>query len=272
MSLETTTFQLHEKSVIDHERLALLDLPKSVSKLVNSVGVAAVGSRMLQSTPTPLLQLTSEFLTIVSMDTTPSSDKEAYAHVLRDFILPLTRARIEKPRAEADFGGTYNNSCPVAERSFADLVAQVKNPRQKDLTYRNDKVSTYLSNTGVPMLLRKTVDVSTALSLVDIEMPGLVLPAGTIVNIDHEGTSQIAERVKYGATYKTFEFGGTPKIRPLRLSPWAFDDPMDMTLFADRAIKNPTVPDFEDTGKLVHLGIKDFRQAALRVMEFCSQR
>jgi hypothetical protein len=179
--------------------------------------------------------------------------------------------------AAVELLGEDLRSCSQAEDFFVLAVKQIgSNGRADD----HDRISVYHNADGTPIALRKTKIESTALLLEPAVSPQLVpIPAGTVVHVGPNASyvktgefDYLDRRNRPKTRYQTFEVGGEDtglEVAPLRLSPWAYEDPLDRAVFAiSRYNTGAEVQYDSDRAKLAQgFSIDDFRLAARSVMD-----
>lgn len=172
--------------------------------------------------------------------------------------------------------------CSNAEHYFAVAVDQIE---AEFTTGRNREISVYHDDGGNPLFLRKKLDVSTALTLDDMEFEGIPVPPGTIVamrpNDYYNDTNAVTgmfrskDDEKPVSTFRTIRFDSDiDAILPLRLSAFAFPDPMDRALFAAQEIQiNPKYGDVAlNVARLndrIDYDLPRFQKAAHTLLDAC---
>lgn len=157
-----------------------------------------------------------------------------------------------------------HETCDRAEVFFTNAVEQVVRRTNQD----QPRLSVYHTKEKEPLALRKTFDASTALLLRDITVNGGFVPAGTIVgvgNIKRTGQTIQASRIM-----QSYEVIPPFTISPIRLSPWAYADALDRSLFGIG--KEGTQPIIYDPGRarrVAHYELANFVEASELIMKAC---
>lgn len=169
--------------------------------------------------------------------------------------------------------------CVKAEGYFRDVLTQIHTGRNAGQEF----VNVIHDQKGRPLILQKAVEGRTGLTLVPmtftkpveqdgIDVLSMQVPAGTIVDVSTGGSVWDVRR----SGNDTFDYEttliDTPTIRPARLSPWAYDDPLDRLAFAlkiEHQTGEPIGYDRERAAMLEHRSLADFQAAAVRVMDLC---
>lgn len=126
------------------------------------------------------------------------------------------------------------DACSEAEHTFRDTIQQVIGGTCEDQKF----VSVYHTQSGKPLLLRKTRPASTALTLDWLEINGVPVAPATIVRPPKTQTESmtghavIEQEGWYKFLARTFVLPETPEITPSRLSPWFHEEELDRALFA----------------------------------------
>jgi hypothetical protein len=192
------------------------------------------------------------------------------------------------------WGYKAQGTCGFAEHTFAmaarQISAQVAGEPIEPQPGTQAILSVYHDADSTPILLRKSSEENTALTLRPIDLQSeyggdLSLPAGMIVSVVETGapsqvrqalTGQYAPEQQPGATFTSHEldplaFG----LCPQRLSPWAFASSDDASLFAIKHVNRLggicTAPAFSQRRWDTYgdVSIADFRQGATSLLALC---
>jgi hypothetical protein len=185
---------------------------------------------------------------------------------IEEVVLPMTDVTVTEP-AEAKLTHAALVGCIHAEGYFKGCLDQI-NLGQFGF---QDRIKTYHDAKGTPIALQKSKSESTALTLKPLTVDGAtVIPAGTIAGVDTR-----MMRTKTGSmrgrlvTFDTYEVDGPFALCPKRLSPWAYNDPLDRSIYAVR----PRLAGgnyHEERGDIVvDTTLEDFQHAAAQVMQMC---
>ncbi len=195
----------------------------------------------------------------------PSQEAVAF---LSETILPLCQVPPSTAPVKVKFGKKGSDACQRAERFFGQCLKQIETGEY----HGQPRISVYHGPDGTPFALRKSTDESTALTLIPVASHGLeVAPAGTIVALgDKMNKKRTGEEELPGFRLETYLVDKALTLSPVRLSPWAYDNPLDRSLYA---ISNAWVeePQYDRIrARIVELySLSDFRQASRTVMEVC---
>ncbi len=203
-----------------------------------------------------------------------SRSSRARRRVLQEEILPLSGVRVP---LKADFRCKSNSLatvgiCSEAEGFFCDVVDQIVDGRNRGQT----TVSVFHDATGVPLLLKKSYKENSALALVPISVGSYgTLPASLLAAVPQNNIRKTVRIVHGDRTFQTHEVDETAfAITPMRMSAWAYDDPLDQALFTvvPRYGNEPGLIDSIDMGlvrRIEDKNLKDFQEAAAKVMQLC---
>lgn len=162
--------------------------------------------------------------------------------------------------------------CSYAETAFFEAVKQVRTHRLAS----QSEIDIYHTALGKPLLFQKNRDNSTALALQTFDLEGMVIPAGMIVCMPYDQNISISRRRRINEGWQAFNINSHMVeaeqlvIDPLRLSPWAYEDPLDRALFALDGYDNDLYCSPERAHKVTKYDIDDFREAASRIIELCT--
>jgi len=163
--------------------------------------------------------------------------------------------------------GMDQEVCDEAEKFFSDAAQQI-------LTGSNQyqpRLSVYHTKAGEPLAFRKVFASSTALLLRDVTLDKGFIPAGTIVGIPkHEKTGQT---IRNDRILQTYQVDDTFTISPYRLSPWAYDEPLDRALFAigKEPGQRPVTFDPGRANRVAHYTMDHFMHASSRIIQLCDE-
>lgn len=194
-------------------------------------------------------------------------------------ILPIAGIAQEEPSLSTRLVSGNGGTCTRVESTFGQLLAQVKGKKSY-----HPKVSVYFDPaTQKPIIIRKTYDNTSGLALAPISADGVYIPQGTVVGFPYrydaghetaDGQFELVGKSQQGgAAYASYALGPDAGIEPMRLTAWAFDDPLDRTLFAVRAEASVNGGydikeyDRQRANMLQKTSLADFQQAAARIME-----
>ena len=156
--------------------------------------------------------------------------------------------------------------CAKAEPYFARLYRQIMLKQARPHTL----ITVYYDDSGTPLMLEKLEEAASALSLTPIQLGGIALPAGSLVKIlanRKSITTAPNKEVKYRAQEAQ---KGIIGVEPLRISPWAYADPLDRALFGVQTRHDGEVVYAGlRAGQASSLTIGDFQEAAAVVMQMC---
>lgn len=179
-----------------------------------------------EETPTPGLQL------LTTMYAELAERRRSAQHIARFIdkkLLALSRLAPEQPDHEAGLAHESRDCCSQAERHFQSALNQLETGSPEG----HSKVSIYHDDHGEPLLLRKKIAESTALTLVPLALDNMVVPPGAIVSVDNRANRRQSGQVDHGRfSVHSYQAGPDLRVNPLRLSAWAYDDPLDRGLFA----------------------------------------
>lgn len=201
-------------------------------------------------------------------------DDEASAEVADSGLellgsLLLPQAGLAKPEQQPMPGNLVKssaNSCKGAEAYFIDTVNQIKSGEYAG----QDRVSVYHDESGRPLALRKSHEASTALTLVPIQLGAAVIPAGIIADVGHDANTKSTGMVNYDDyMLETFDVGKVISIAPLRVSPWAYANAPDRTLFGVSGMPATLTYDGVRGEQAAGGQLANFEQAAQTIMTLC---
>ncbi|MCA9330025.1 hypothetical protein KDA11_05225 [Candidatus Saccharibacteria bacterium] len=156
-------------------------------------------------------------------------------------------------------------ACSSAEWRFYSMLKKVN--QQTDDEHR---LITVYYDDRQPVFIQKNRGSLTALNLVPLRIAGCYVPTGTIVEISSSVSSVINARHKYvdGSQYISMPLYDVG-ISPIRISSWAYQDPLDRALFACQKQSDDQIEiNHQTLQKVTSVDIEDFRQAAKVVMSF----
>lgn len=184
----------------------------------------------------------------------------------------LEYAGLDEP--DINFRGVGGNgsdeACIAAELYFTDALQQVGERRY----ISQSRVTMYHDQNGAPVLLRKSEDVSSALTLCGIEISGVPIVPGTIVGVDKRASKEKTGSLQF--EYQGFEIAThllQPDllVNPIRISPWAYPNPLDRALFAMSSYGAQSAKvDRDRQERVVPYSLEDFHRCAHVISELCS--
>lgn len=229
--------------------------------------------------PSPLLLLSR--LLQFDINDRPADSRRS-SQLLGNFVLPAlnTTASEKTIAATQSTNDDTSIACIQTEARFVGALKQI-NSRSYQL---QNRVSVIVDETGTPVLFRKGSAESTALTLCNLKVDGCIFPPGTIVDIrgnnENNPTHTIQNKLNgHRERLDVFAIPDDLTAAPVRLSPWAFHDPLDRAIFgmsggiiregsdlqASQDLHfNPSRADIA-----VSYEIGDFRDAASQVLVLC---
>lgn len=220
-----------------------------------------------QSEPLP----TTHLLARVFAAMTQGPPSAQVVQFLETYTPPLKAVTQEPWSRQVKWGSGPGGACPLADEAFNAALQQVRRERYVE----HSRISAYHDQNGTPLLFRKTADERTALTLVPFEMKGFTIPAGTIVGVSSNtffakptGRDE-HKRFAFESWQWTDDYG----ITPLRLSPWAYENPEDRALFACEGW--PFEGDWMEYDRyradmIKRTSLDDYAAAAQRIVELCA--
>lgn len=205
-------------------------------------------------------------------------------------ILPLAGIRIlSEPTARLTVSPVLDETCQRTEPTFVDALWQIAYVEKKGRLPRtpsprrtiHDRMSVYTDEQGSPLILRKQRDSRLGITLSNILLnDALVVPAGTFVGVDSRDTTGITDQAAHAyqqagkhtpreRSFHLFTVSSSFAIRPLRIGPWAYDDPIRRAFFA---IERRPMGERYDRGRarqIISHTLADFQQAAERIIRLC---
>lgn len=229
--------------------------------------------------PSPLLLL-SRLLQFDIND--KPADSRRSSQLLGNFVLPGLRTTASERLivASQSTNDNTNIACVQTEARFVGALKQIKTR-----SYRlQSRVSVTVDETGTPVLFRKGNAESTALTLCNLEVGGCIFPPGTIVDVrdNNENNPTHTKRNKLNGHREQLDVHAIPEdltAAPVRLSPWAFDDPLDRAIFgmsggiirgaSDLQMSKDSSFEASRAEIAQTYNISDFRDAANQVLLLC---
>lgn len=200
---------------------------------------------------------------------------------ITDHGLPFARIPTQPPVTNQVAATiTNHSSCPDAEKYFTSALRHVNRLYQGDRTRQHRRVSVYVDQDYAPIALRKHTESSTALLLQPVRHTesGIVFPVGTIVGVASTQTEPTPPPlIGSFSPYKSGNFGVQTfdaseglTVFPLRLSPWAYSDPLDRALFGVNS-PEPGILGYDTARANLVTGVQigDFQEAATHIIELC---
>lgn len=280
----------HHRQVVEQERRLINSLPDLQREFIDSSASAldtAQSRNTITGTPTPALYLVKAAFDELGWDSRPRTIMAA-----RHIPTLLRIARIECAPLEPE-AVTYNKSssqgCSGAENRFVEAAAQLLNKTTGEIT---QNLRVYCDADGQPLAFGKSEKDRTSLLLrpvtalasgydprpflsrhAETDREGVIMPAGTIVTISSDGYRPVGNK-RYGAWDATVFTRSAeescfplPRIRPIRLSAWAYENSDDRQLFA--VSNNGEVCDAGRAAMLASTDLEMFRQAAAMILDEC---
>jgi|GEM_PF-3609323 len=145
-------------------------------------------------------------------------------------LIPLAQLPDRRPDQQVKLGDDDDRGCcPRAESYFHSALEQLRSRWFEG----HSRLSVYHDAEGTPLLLRKKVDESTGLTLAPLALKNMVLPPGTIVTVGSAANKQQTGFIRHSQfSIHSYSADDSLELTPLRLSAWAYDDPLDRALFA----------------------------------------
>lgn len=189
-----------------------------------------------------------------------------------DVLVPLAGITPQVATHEGTWSRSSSAACGMAEHHFLSALRQVRELRDA----RHDRMSTYLDESGSPVLFRKSYYESTAISLTGIALgEDAVIPAGTILGLgDNMNRQQTGEYDGGGFTLATFAVPQVLQIAPIRVSAWAYDNPADRAVFGlPQGRVGALKEDCRRTPEefIEHTALDDYADASQRIVELCAE-
>jgi hypothetical protein len=185
--------------------------------------------------------------------------------------MPTTILKISigcnKPDISSKTGVTKVGSCKLADEYFVDAAAQTLGRNRRFGTQA--RITVYHDSNLLPVLLRKDRDESSSLTLTSMQNDnGLVIPPGSIVYYNEKVTNPPV--IQKGVSLCAQPFDNEQALSFLRLSAFAYDDPIDRALFATEGFGGDMLRiDGEKAQKILEYDLDDFRTAARIIVDLC---
>ncbi len=201
-------------------------------------------------------------------------------HIIGSIVVPMCDMSTTATTARAAaYINEYPGRCKDTERTFHDTLQQAKHGNYAG----QSQVRVYHSAAGVPLVLQKETQYASGLALapftitdsemhVNVEATGFAhVPAGTVVGLRSEQGNRSGNRKRKGCQYSTWTVDGPVALRPVRLSAWAYADPLDRAIFAVETTNMGSLDGYnlERGARLTGHSLGDFQNAAGNIMEFC---
>ena len=192
-----------------------------------------------------------------------------WAHLINQLLIPMSGLDVGDEARPAAFSGNNRGigCCASAESYFADLIEAVSGKPSK----LNNRVSVYTDKALHPLVLRKSYEERSGITLAPLIASDVKIPAGTIVglggNVNEYCLGKSRARNKY-TRLETYMVEEPIPLQPVRISPWAFSAGLARTVFAVRSYGKKKY-DSERAGIVINHSLRDFRDAASRVMQLC---
>lgn len=220
------------------------------------------------STPRPSLLLAERNMQAL----TSRRDREDANRVLNNFLWKICGIDEQEPVMQANLQSHVVELCSNAESFFVDVLRQLADGKAKG-QYR---VTVYHDDQG-PVLLRKSYEAKSALSLEPLKLAKTTIPAGVICAVDSVvGNVESGECNVGNLEYRTIRLKNPPLIAPKRLTPWAYEDPITRASFGfwhhdmGGGLGELVVQSDPERMQLAaDHSIDDFRNAASTIMTMC---
>lgn len=193
---------------------------------------------------------------------------EEHREMFEGFLLPT--AGLPDADGRHAVNGVYDVNaeglmCANGETYFGNTQRQATRPGY----YGQPKISVYHTEEGLPVLLRKSREARTAMTLTDVALGPIVFPPGMIVRVAPSMNEERTGRKRgIRGLRQTFAIDDL-HIRFARASAWAYPAPLDRALFAVSEAYNLYERVIEKLNMLTSLDLDDFRYAAERIMRSC---
>lgn len=187
------------------------------------------------------------------------------ARFVQERLFPLVGLEELTEPLSADAGSLrYGVGCDEAEDRFYSSASQLASGHYVG----HRKISTYCDADGRPLLYRKSFAESTALSLVPLSIYDMYIPPGTIVAVDPSmDVASSGYRARPYHEIEAYTVRDRLALNPVRLSAWAFDDPLDRSLFACEGNPTPYQYDAAKGYMLEAVALSNFASASRRITE-----
>ncbi len=185
--------------------------------------------------------------------------------VLHETVLPATGIPIPSDGVRCRGGRVMLRSCLDAEHFFSKAVTQAR----YYLEGEQDAITIHHTKDRKPVLFQKSAEQDTALSLVPITINNRVFPRGIIFVVKLKPDAGPITGVHHlrNIDFVTKEVDDVA-LTPIRISPWAFDDELDRSLFGVDASHHRNF-----NGRRARMvrecTIGDFLSTAKHIMELC---
>ncbi len=191
-------------------------------------------------------------------------------------VMPLVKPIFEliqspdTPSIRAALTSWSVSTCSLAETKFAE-VRQITDDIASKKAPSNEQPNVWIyRHEMLPVAIEKRFDSRSALLLTPTTMLGGRIPAGTIATLNRHGSMESAGKHHGQTEFEVLDYTNTPEFGPLRLSPWAYEQPLDRALYGlskDTGGKTPTI---DMCRAAVHaLTLADFAVSANQVIELC---
>jgi hypothetical protein len=218
---------LKPRSILDHSRdLATLEAERlsispSTVKLCTPSGPTIFARQVLLDTYR--FKKAAHF-----GDEIVTQNQEATTHI--DLVNSVLRvARVGLLTNPIKLGSTSKSAthCADAESFFDGLIRQIHRKRGGQA-----RVTVFEDN-GRPILIQKSHDEPSALSLATLSVLGAIYPPGTIFAVEEFQSDLRTKRtINKESVFRTKPLAGLVGVSPCRLAPWAYPDPLDAGQFA----------------------------------------
>lgn len=218
------------------------------------------------------------------------NDRDSIAAFHNDVILPLAGIQTEvEPTARLAASVEPDETCPRTESTFVDALRQIEHVQQDGKLPRwigpnhvaHPRLNVYRDEHGTPLILQKRRQIRLGMTLVHTLLDdALIVPAGTFVAIDGRSNAGVidetsrmyqppSKRTPQGWSLQTFTINSDFEVRPLRIGPWAYDDPTRRAFYGiTRTFSDRAHYDRRRVKQVAGHTLDDFRGAATHIMEF----
>lgn len=197
--------------------------------------------------------------------------------VIGSTLLPMSGIAPAAAAAEGRLWGEVPDNCDSAEEYFSNAVDRI---RGNGYAMHPQWLRVYHDESGQLLALRKSWDVTSSLTLQPVSLGEVVLPPGTIVKISSRskympqtGRAKINHQAGQIDVSTCLVEGALP-LFPARISPWAYESPLDRSLFAvnTQVFREDVKPDINPARKSLaeNYSLDDFREAAQTIMHLCT--
>ncbi len=262
----------NERRQLEQQQLDELSFNPHVAKFIKMRGILNRG--WTGANPRPSLEYIADvYKHRLSLN---GGNESTHSDLELDKVMELAGISTTPTAHKGRLSGQHNGACSEAEGYFDQTLEQLfeGEPMEQYL------VSAFHDSSGNPIALRKERRSMISLSLVPLTADGIFVPAGSLITIDPTVHTEKSGSTKalmsygrdYGYRYTTYEVEDELAFMPNRVSPWAYEDEMDRSLFG---FQTDVIEDLGHNPERAWAAqtrtLEDFKQAAFRVMELCGQ-